>query len=111
MTVKELVSNWLQQAQCKLTEETYQVNLTLEDAAKIDALAEMYPRRTKEQLVSELVSAALAELEISFPYVQGTRVISIDELGEPVYEDVGPTPQFLEKTKENLQKQRLQKTA
>lgn len=111
MTVKELVSSWLQQAQCELTEETYQVNLSLEDAAKIDALAEMYPRRTKEQIISELVSAALSELEVSFPYIQGTKIISVDELGEPIYEDVGPTPQFLEKAKANLQKQRILKTA
>ncbi|TVZ38510.1 hypothetical protein P886_2881 [Alteromonadaceae bacterium 2753L.S.0a.02] len=111
MTVKKLVSNWLKQAQCELAEETYQVSLTLEDAAKIDALAEMYPRRTKEQIISELVSAALAELEESFPYIQGSRVISTDEDGDPVYEDVGPTPMFLEKTKENLQKHKLKQSA
>jgi len=30
------------------------------------------------------------------PYVAGKRVISTDEQGDPVYEDVGPTPRFME---------------
>jgi len=30
------------------------------------------------------------------PYVAGPRVISTDEHGDPVYEDVGPTPRFME---------------
>jgi hypothetical protein len=29
------------------------------------------------------------------PYVAGGRVISTDEQGDPVYEDVGPTPRFM----------------
>ena len=30
------------------------------------------------------------------PYVPGKKVISTDEQGDPVYEDVGPTPRFME---------------
>jgi hypothetical protein len=39
---------------------------------------------------------ALRELAAAMPYVAGKRVISTDEQGDPVYEDVGPTPRFLE---------------
>lgn len=111
MSVKELVSTWQSQAHCEFADATYEVTLSVEDAAKIDALAEMYPRRSKDQIISELVSAALSELEASFPYVPGTRVVAIDELGEPVYEDVGPTPEYLERTKAHLTKLKVAKSA
>jgi hypothetical protein len=56
----------------------------------------MFPGRTPEQLTTELLSAALAELAAAMPYVAGQRVIATDEQGDPVYEDVGPTPRFME---------------
>lgn len=102
MTVKNLAAQWDNSAQTQLTKSTYDVHLSIEDAAKIDALTEMYPRRQKEQLISELVSAALNELESSFPYKQGSEVIAEDEDGYPIYADVGSTPIFLELTKKYL---------
>lgn len=102
MMIKNLAAQWDSSAQTKLTKSTYDVHLSLEDAAKIDALTEMYPRRQKEQLLSELVSAALNELESSFPYKQGHEVIAEDEDGYPIYADAGPTPMFLELTKKYL---------
>ncbi len=102
MTIRDLVENWEDNAQGLLKEETYKVHLTLEDAAKIDALSEMYPRRTREQLVSELVSAALAELEESFPYIEGSEIATIDEFGDPIYKDKGPTPAFQTLTRKHL---------
>ena len=104
MTVKELVNTWERHAYGTLTADTLKVNLSVEDAAKVDALEEMYPRRSKEQIISELVAAALAELETSFPYVQGTKVVSTDELGDPIYEDIGPMPMFMSLTKKHLDK-------
>lgn len=104
MTVKELVKNWQNQAHGTLTKDSYTVKLTIEDAARIDALSEMYPKRSKEQLISELLSAALVELESSFPYEQGSEVVATDELGDPIFADVGPTPEFLSLTKKHLSK-------
>lgn len=102
MTIKELAGLWKDHAQGRFTEEQYSINLTLEDAAKIDALSEMYPRRTKEQLVSELLSAALSELETSFPYIAGKEVATVDEFGDPIYKDEGPTPAFQVLTRKHL---------
>ncbi len=104
MSLKSLVKQWETQAQGALTKETYEVHLTVEDAAKINALMEMYPKRSKEQLIRELVTAALTELEASFPYVQGSKVVTTDELGDPIYEDVGPTPAFISLTRKYLQR-------
>jgi len=110
MMLKALVAQWESQAQGVLTQDTYAVHLLVEDAAKIDALAEMYPKRTKEQLISELLSAALAQLEESFPYVQGATVVATDEMGDAIYEDIGPTPLFMELTKKHLLQHKNRRT-
>jgi len=104
--LKELVAQWESHAHGVLTKDTYAVHLLVEDAAKIDALAEMYPKRTKEQLIRELLSAALAQLEESFPYVQGSTIVATDEMGDAIYEDVGSTPQFMALTKKYLAQHR-----
>jgi len=67
-----------------------------------NALGEMYPKRTKEQLISELVSAALEELERSFPYIESNEVASLDEFGDPIYKDQGPTSEFQNLTRKHL---------
>ena len=46
-------------------------------------------------IITELLSAALDTLEAALPYEQGERIIAEDECGDPIYEDVGPTPHFL----------------
>ena len=55
----------------------------------------MYPKHHSEELLGELIGAALEELEASLPYVRGSKVVALDEQGDPLYEDVGPTPRFL----------------
>jgi hypothetical protein len=96
VSFKELLDSWRQSAAAPRTARAYAVRLPLDDAAQLAALADMFPGRAPEQLISELLSAALKELAAAMPYVAGTRVISTDEQGDPVYEDVGPTPRFLE---------------
>lgn len=102
MTIRELVGIWEKHAQGTMTDEAYKVHLTMEDAAKIDALCEIYSRRTREQIISELVSASLAELERSFPYIAGTEIATTDEFGDPIYKDTGRTPAFHDLTRKHL---------
>lgn len=104
MNLRELVNTWESNALGELTKHSFEVRLSIEDAAKIDALSEMYPKRTKEQIITELLSAALVELETSFPYVQGPNVVTTDEEGDPIFEDIGPTPSFLELAKKHFSK-------
>jgi hypothetical protein len=92
---KELLDSWREQAAVPRTAASYAVQLPLDDAARLAALAEMFPGRTREQLITELLGAALKEIVAAMPYVPGTRVISTDEQGDPVYEDTGPTPRFM----------------
>jgi len=99
MKIKALAQYWEKQAKATMTTEEYSLRLPLEDAAKISALSEMYPKRTKSEIIGELLSAALEELETSFPYIAGSKVVETDEMGDPLYEDVGPTPKFLDLSK------------
>ena len=95
VSFKELLDSWRQSAAAPRTARTYSVRLPVDDAAQLAALADMFPGRAPEQLITELLSAALKELAAAMPYVAGTRVISTDDHGDPVYEDVGPTPREL----------------
>lgn len=102
MKIATLAKHWEDNAKARLTAENYVLKLPMEDAARIAALAEMYPKRSQEEIISELISAALDELETSFPYVEGNKIIAEDELGDPLYEDIGPTPRFLDLSKKYM---------
>jgi hypothetical protein len=93
---KELLESWRQAAAAPRSTHELAVRLPLDDAARLAALAEMFPGRTPEQLTTELLGAALAEIAAAMPYVAGQRVIASDEQGDPVYEDIGPTPRFMQ---------------
>ncbi|HEX4388665.1 MAG TPA: pilin assembly protein [Steroidobacteraceae bacterium] len=95
MSFKELLESWQERAAAPRTVRTYPVRLPVDDAARLDALAELFPGRTAEQLITELLSVALKEIAAAMPYVAGPRVIARDEQGDPVFEDVGPTPRFM----------------
>ena len=72
------------------------MRLPLDDAARIHALAEMYPGHAREEIITDLLSVALQELQAAMPYVRGDKVIATDEQGDPVYADAGQTPRFIE---------------
>ena len=94
-----LIKEWEDSATDRLAVREYILRLPVRDAARIAALAEMYPRRSEAGLIRELLAAALDELEAAMPYVPSQQVVSEDEEGNPVYGDAGPTPRFLELTR------------
>ena len=101
MSFRELLQSWRADAAASRTARSYAVRLSVDDAARLAALAEMFPGRTAEQLITELLGAALQEVAAAMPYVAGGRVISTDEQGDPLFEDVGPTPRFMELTRKH----------
>ena len=101
MSFKELLDSWRESAAAPRAPQAYAVRLPVDDAARLAALADMFPGRAPEQLISELLGAALKEVAAAMPYVAGKRVISTDEQGDPVYEDVGPTPRFMALAREH----------
>ena len=80
------------------------MRLPLEDAARLRALAELFPGQAIEEIVTDLLGAGLDEIAAAIPYERGPKVISHDDQGDPVYEDVGLTPRFVELTRKYKKK-------
>jgi len=94
MKVRELIPRWEETESKVFTTREYLVRLPVRDAARVSALAELYPQRSLEEILTDLLAAALDEVEEALPYHQGTRVIAEDDLGDPVFEDIGPSGRF-----------------
>ena len=95
MSFKTVLDAWAAEEAPTRTSETYQVHLTIEDAAKIHAFADLFPGIGHERVITDLLSAAVDQVEAAIPYVPGDKVIREDDFGDPVYEDTGMTPEFL----------------
>ncbi|MDX1513100.1 MAG: type 1 pili tip component [Gammaproteobacteria bacterium] len=96
MKVRDLIARWEEASAEPLTARRYCIRLPVQDAARVEALAELYPSRTLDDILRDLVGAALDEVEEAFPYRQGPKVISEDDRGDPIYEDAGPAVRFRE---------------
>ena len=104
MSFKNLMDSWNARREPAKTRQDYAVKLPLDDASRLHALADLYPDVTTERLITDLVSAALDEVEAAMPYVPGERIIREDDHGDPVYEDAGMTPEFLERVRKHRQR-------
>lgn len=104
MKIRELLNHWSGTRPPRLTAETYAIHLPVEEAARVHALAEMFPDVPEEDILRDLLAAALAELEATMPYEPGQKIASEDDFGDPVYEDAGPTPRFLELTRKHKER-------
>jgi hypothetical protein len=106
MRFKSLLDSWSSQMPPATTEQAYSVRLSIDDAARIHALVDLYPGMDAERVITDLLSASLDELEAAMPYIPGERIIREDDHGDPVYEDTGLTPRFIKLTREYQQKLR-----
>lgn len=96
MTFKALLDTWAAREEPTLTSDSYAVRLTTDDAARVHALADLFDGVDEERIITDLLSTALDQLQAAIPYEPGDKVIRQDEFGDPVYEDRGLTPRFLE---------------
>lgn len=63
MKASDLVTVWSAPDNSRLTAKQYSFRLPVHVAAKLAALEELYPTRSRTQLVGDLLTAALAEVE------------------------------------------------
>jgi hypothetical protein len=96
---KPLLDRWKRDPAPIRTAKEYPIRLDLDDAARLHALAELFPGQPIEVIVTDLLHAALDEIAAAMPYQRGPKVISRDDRGDPVYEDIGLTPRFVELTR------------
>ena len=97
--IKALLESWQQHAAAPVSATDFAVRLPIDEAARLEALVQLFPGRTREQIIAELLGAALQEVAASMPYVPGKKVISTDDQGDPIFEDVGLTPRFMDLTR------------
>lgn len=102
MKIKSLIQKWQNDSSSPITDYEISVFLPLYDAARLEALKEMFQEKTKQQIITELLSAALDEAEEAFPYVKGEKIIAQDEFGDPLYEDAGHTTTFIKLTNQYM---------
>jgi len=100
--LQSLLQEWQDHASRSQDEKEFLVKLSRQDAARISALSDLYPKLSSDDVIRELLHIALDEVEASFPYVKGTKVVATDEEGDPIYEDSGLTPKYLQLTREHI---------
>jgi hypothetical protein len=93
---KSLLDRWKKTGSPQKTAREYAIRLPVDDAARLHALAELFPGQSIEHLITDLLHAGLDEIAAAMPYERGPKVISRDDRGDPVYEDIGLTPRFVE---------------
>jgi hypothetical protein len=96
---KPLLERWKKEAVPVRTAQQYAVRLELDDAARLHALAELFPGQPIEAIITDLLHAGLDEIAAAMPYERGPKIISRDDQGDPLYEDIGLTPRFVELTR------------
>lgn len=90
----ELHSFWSRPDNSRLTSKQYSYRLPVHVAAKIAALYELYPQKTRTEIVGDLLSTAIEDLVDSLPSVDG-QVIAVEPgTGEKIREDIGVKGQF-----------------
>ena len=99
MKFKPLLDRWKKETAPARTLREYAIRLDLDDAARLQALADLFPGQPIEVIISDLLRSALDEIAAAMPYERGPKVISRDDQGDPLYEDIGLTPRFVELTR------------
>lgn len=103
MKIRDLVAHWDKHAKGRLTRDAYYMQLADVHHEELSRLAALYPMKSPQDLMRDLLSAALDELETSFPYVEGDKVVAYDEDGFEIYEDIGETPKFVALSQKHIE--------
>jgi hypothetical protein len=99
--IKKMLDDWELRSTHVKEQVSTKIVLNKQDLIKVEALAEAY-KLPASDLLANLINTTLREIEEQMPYVAGDKVIRIEE-GDPIYEDVGRTPEYLA-AKDRLQK-------
>ena len=90
MSAKDLIKLWELRDNSRLTAKQMSVRLPTHVAARISAICEVFPNKTKTQVIGDLLSSALDELENGMQYDLSSEPTSSTPDGEPLYSFVGP---------------------
>lgn len=105
MNPKDLTKVWDAPDHSKLAPKQTSIRLPILVAAKINALCEIYPRKSKSEIICDLLSTALDQLEEGMESVKGDFIeVEHGPHGGRVniYEDIGLKGRFRARTLRNL---------
>lgn len=85
---------WSAPDNTRLTSKQFSFRLPVHVAAKISALCEMYPQRTRTEIVGDLLATALEGVVAGFPQEKGEPFHKDQDTGEIFYKDIGPRLEF-----------------
>lgn len=103
MEPQDLILRWHDEPKHPLTPKQLSIRLPIDVAAKISALCEIYPTRTKTEIIADLVSTSVDQLVRALPSEKGDLLESESIPGQiRVYQDIGPKGRFLEGTARHL---------
>lgn len=97
MKSKDLHSVWSASDSSRLTAKQYSFRLPVHVAAKLAAIGEMYPNKTRTQIVGDLLSTAIDEWATQLASTKGVYVETVQESGKlpaKVYEEAGLMGRF-----------------
>ncbi len=103
MEPQDLILRWHDDPKHPLTPKQLSIRLPIDVAAKVAALCEIYPTRTKTEIIADLVASSVDQLVRALPSEKGEFLESESIPGQiRVYQDVGPKGRFLEGTARHL---------
>lgn len=102
METKDLIAIWGAPEPSRLAPKQFSIRLPMLVSAKISALCEMYPKKTKTEIINDLLTTSLDQLEQSLPYQEGRFVGEVPDTGDRIYEATGIRSSFRHKTLKHL---------
>ena len=88
MKASDLVASWTTRDNKRLTSKQFSIRLPVHIAARISALCDMFPGKTRTDIMADLLDSALEELEKNFSHhysEDGSEEVD----GMMIYPDVG----------------------
>ncbi|MEL7310753.1 MAG: type 1 pili tip component [Pseudomonadota bacterium] len=96
MAFQDLLQRWQNTPAVNQSEQRYAIRLDVDDAARVEALAELFPGLNQESIIADLLHAALDAAEAAMPYEPSEEIIGRDDHGDPLFADGGLTPRYVE---------------
>lgn len=104
MKAKDLLTIWDAPDNSRLTSKQFTVRLPIRVAAQIAALNELYPRKSKTEIIGDLLATALDEVVANLPtWNYGPGPVDLTSTGEEIWHQQGPGVEFPQLVKKYLQ--------
>lgn len=95
MKASDLKAVWDAPDNSRLMKKQTSVRLATHIGARISALCDLFPSKSKSQLINDLLAAALQDFENSLEFVPGRDIDQDQHTGKTIYEDQGQRVRFL----------------